>query len=110
MTKLTQQRCKPCEGGVAPYTLDFAQKKLKEIPLWKILEDGKKIMRQFTFKDFTSALTFVNSVGTITEKENHHPDIHLHDYKKVTFTLSTHAIGGLSENDFIVAAKINAHN
>ena len=70
--------------------------------------DNKKIRKEFTFKDFKEALVFVNNVGEIAEAEGHHPDIHLTDYKHAAIELSTHATGGLSENDFIVAAKIDA--
>ena len=73
---------------------------------WMLAEDAKSISKNFKFKDFKEALAFVNKVGDIAESEGHHPDIEL-GWGKVTITLSTHAIGGLSQNDFIVAAKIN---
>ena len=72
------------------------------------LEDKPEITKNYRFKDFLEALNFVNAVGAVAEQEGHHPDISLHGYKNVTISLSTHAIGGLSENDFIVAAKIDA--
>jgi 4a-hydroxytetrahydrobiopterin dehydratase len=75
---------------------------------WVLSSDAKNISKKFTFDNFKQALDFVNKVGDIAEKEGHHPDIHLIDYKYVSIVLSTHAIGGLSTNDFIVAAKINA--
>ena len=73
---------------------------------WMLIED-KELEKNYVFKDFKDALNFVNEVGKIAEAEGHHPDINLHDYKKVTIRLSTHAISGLSENDFILASKID---
>jgi len=74
---------------------------------WDV-RDGKAIAKTFSFADFSEALAFVNHVGEIAESEGHHPDIRLFDYKNVEIVLSTHAIGGLSVNDFIVASKIDA--
>lgn len=67
----------------------------------------KQIVKEYAFEDFKEALAFVNKVGALAEFEGHHPDIHLHGWNKVTITLTTHAIGGLSENDFIMASKID---
>ena len=75
---------------------------------WYLVTEAKEIERTFDFKDFSEAMTFVNTVAAIAEEQGHHPDIRIFSYKKVTITLSTHAIGGLSINDFIVAAKIDA--
>lgn len=86
-------------------TPDEAKPYLDEIKEWKVI-DGKKIRREFKFKDFKEALAFVNKIGEIAEEEGHHPDIEL-GYGRVAVNLSTHAIGGLSTNDFIVAAKID---
>ena len=106
---LLDQKCVPCEGGVDPMTKDDALAMLSfHVKDWVLAGDAKSISKKFTFTDFTEALSFVNKVGAIAEAEQHHPDIHLTDYKYVTITLSTHAIGGLSQNDFIVAAKVNA--
>jgi 4a-hydroxytetrahydrobiopterin dehydratase len=102
---LTQKHCVPCEGGVAPFppeTIAVYLPKLKNA--WTVVED-KKLYSVFIFKDFAESLEFVNKVGKIAEKENHHPDISI-NYNKVALELMTHAIGGLSENDFILAAKI----
>ena len=108
MQDLTKQKCVPCEGGVLPLTKSQIQQYLQQTHGWEFL-DGKtqKVKRKFTFKDFKEALDFINKVGELAESENHHPNIFLHNYKKVDITLSTHAIGGLSSNDFIMAAKIN---
>ncbi len=87
-------------------TREEVEKYLPEVPGWKFSEDVKSISRKFTFQNFKEAIRFVNLVADIAEEEDHHPDI-LINYKRVTFTLTTHAIGGLSENDFIMAAKID---
>lgn len=79
---------------------------MKHVPGWMLRDDGKEISREFTFKDFKEAMAFVNEVAEIAEREGHHPDIHVR-WNKVRLDLSTHAIGGLSTNDFIVAAKVN---
>ena len=99
------KRCVPCEGGVPP----LQEEKIKEYlsylkTTWEVL-DKKKIKKEFKFKNFTEAMKFVNSVADIANGENHHPDISIH-WNKVVIELWTHAIGGLSENDFIVASKI----
>ena len=108
MQDLAKFHCIPCEGGVKPFTKARAKEYLKMTRDWKLLS-GKpmQILREFTFKNFKEALNFVNKVGKLAESEGHHPDILLHSYKKVTITLYTHIIKGLSENDFIMAVKIN---
>ena len=105
MTNLTQKKCKACEGGVDPLKKEEVSSYLDQIQDWKTKDN--EIFKDFEFKNFQEALGFINKVGEIAENEGHHPDIFLHSYKKVKISLSTHAIGGLSENDFIVAAKID---
>jgi len=100
---LTQKKCKPCEGGTPPLTEEQANELLKQIPNWEIKDDH--VFRQFKFKNFRESISFVNKVAEIAEEEGHHPDIAIH-YNKVAIELWTHAVNGLSENDFIVAAKI----
>lgn len=104
---LIHKHCVPCEGGVPTLTRGQAEDFLKEVPGWKLSEDTIKIEKQYKFKDFREAMAFVNKVAEIANAEDHHPDI-LIKYSKVTLTLWTHVIGGLSENDFIVAAKVDA--
>ncbi len=104
---LLQKKCVPCEGGVDPIDRAGAQKYLMQVPGWNLSEDAKKISKEYKFQDFIGAINFVNNVAEIAESENHHPDIKI-NYNKVLLELSTHAIGGLSENDFILAAKIDA--
>lgn len=107
MPKLSTQKCLPCEGNVKPLTSQGFHPLLQEVPLWKVI-NGKQIERDFQFKDFKTALAFVNAVSKIAEKENHHPDLFLYGWNKVRITFYTHALGGLSRNDFIVAAKVDA--
>ncbi len=104
---LLDQKCMPCEGGVDPMTKQDAEAMLSfHVKDWTLTEDAKSISKKFEFKNFKEALVFVNKVGEIAESEGHHPDIEL-GWGKVKITLTTHAIGGLSQNDFIVAAKVN---
>ena len=103
---LTNQKCIPCEGGTMPLTIQEAQKLHEEISTWALSPDVKNLSKTFKFKDFAGALAFTNKVGAIAEDEGHHPDIGLH-WGRVDITLSTHAVGGLSVNDFILAAKVD---
>ena len=107
---LLKKVCVSCEGkGIKPFDKDQVEGYMVQVSSWILSEDIKKISKEFKFKDFIGAINFVNGVSEIAESEGHHPDIYIR-YNKVLLELSTHAIGGLSENDFIVAAKINAHN
>ena len=111
MTNLEQKKCVPCEEGAAALGMDAIIKLTRELDTsWKVTEGGegeKKLLREFTFPDFATGLSFVNSVGAIADGEGHHPNIML-SWGKVTVELWTHAIGGLSENDFIMAKKIES--
>ena len=107
MTDLLSKKCVPCEGGTAPLSTEEITKLKHEIPKWSVAGDEKSISREFKFEDFVTAVVFITDVAHVAEEEGHHPDLNLHDYKFVTVTLSTHAIHGLSENDFIMAAKID---
>ena len=104
---LTPKKCKPCEGGIPPLTEEQANDLLKQIPTWTIKEGH--VLKQFQFKNFKEAISFVNKVADIAEQEGHHPNIAI-NFKKVDIELWTHAINGLSENDFIVPAKIDEIN
>ncbi len=105
--ELKDKKCVPCEGGMLPLVLSEVERLRSQINLaWQVL-DNQKLERVFTFKDFKEAMGFVNQVAEIAESEAHHPDIFI-TYNKVTLTLWTHAINGLSENDFILASKIDA--
>ncbi len=106
---LAHKKCVPCEGGVEPLSGERLAAYTPAAPDWQVV-DGVKIEKEFTFKNFKEAMQFVNRVADIAEEEGHHPDINLHNWNRVTLTLSTHAIGGLSENDFILAVKIDLLN
>jgi len=107
MTDLKDKKCEVCEGGLTPLNEIEASKKIEEIPGWSLDKDHKSIMRKFSFKGFYATMGFVNAVAYIAQKEGHHPDMEVgFNYCNIKFL--THAIGGLSENDFICAAKINA--
>lgn len=103
---LSQEKCVPCEGDIDPMGSEEIAAMLGEIEGWQ-QADNKKIWREFRFKNFVQAVDFINRIADVAEYEDHHPDIFLHDYKYVRVELTTHAINGLSRNDFIVAAKIN---
>lgn len=106
MDSLSQKHCVPCEGDVEPLKGDQLGQYLNKLDTkWEVL-DEKKIKSKFEFKDFNEAIKFVNKVAEIAEQEQHHPDLHIY-YNKVKIVLWTHSIGGLSVNDFILAAKIN---
>jgi len=107
MEDLTLKVCIACEGDVPPLSSEEANQLLVQVPLWKISEDEKELTREYSFKDFKEALAFTNKIGEVAEAEGHHPDLTL-GWGKVGVSLTTHAIGGLSENDFIVASKVEA--
>jgi 4a-hydroxytetrahydrobiopterin dehydratase len=104
---LTDKNCKPCEGGVAPYTKDEITTMLPKLNSWQLSDDNKSISKQFKFSNFYKTMAFVNAVAWVANAEGHHPDLKVgYDYCDILYT--THAIDGLSENDFICAAKIDA--
>jgi 4a-hydroxytetrahydrobiopterin dehydratase len=104
---LATKKCVPCEGGVPKLSPAEAERLLAQTPAWQIVAGGERIRREWTAKHFRAALEFVNEVGRVAEEEQHHPDIHVTGYRQVAIEIYTHAIGGLSENDFILAAKID---
>jgi 4a-hydroxytetrahydrobiopterin dehydratase len=105
--ELTRKRCLPCEGGVPPLTPNEANDLVEKVEGWSITPDGKLIRREWTARNFKAAVDFINKVAALAEDDGHHPDLHLVGYRNIAIELTTHAIGGLSENDFILAAKIN---
>jgi len=118
MSELLKKKCIPCEkNGTKPMALGEASDMMMDIPGWNIVLEndpegpdaniGARISREYKFKDFIGAVNFVERVADIAEEEMHHPDVHIF-YNKVVLELYTHAINGLSENDFIVAAKVDA--
>lgn len=104
---LSEKICVPCRGGIPPLTPEEAQDYLPDVPGWSLSGDDSRIERAFGFKDFVESLDFVNRVGALAEAEGHHPDIEF-GWGYARITLYTHKIKGLHENDFIVAAKIDA--
>jgi 4a-hydroxytetrahydrobiopterin dehydratase len=105
--ELAQKKCLPCEGGVDPYPLEEAKQQLKQLSGWHLTHDGQRICKNWKVKDFMAGIEFFNRCAEVAEQDNHHPDLHIEGYRNVSVELWTHAIGGLSENDFILAAKID---
>jgi 4a-hydroxytetrahydrobiopterin dehydratase len=105
MSELASKTCVPCKGGVPPLQGNELARMLKQVPEWNVVSEHH-LVRKFTFPDFKRALDFVNRVGELAEEQGHHPDILL-TWGKVEITLWTHKIDGLTESDFIMAAKID---
>ena len=105
--ELTSKHCVPCEGGIPALTPAEVRDHLAALPDWKLTADGQRIRREWRVKDFPTALDFFNRVGQVAEQEDHHPDLHLTGYRNIAIEIWTHAAGGLTENDFILAAKID---
>lgn len=103
---MAKRRCIPCEGGVPPLPRAQAEALMKELNDWSLIDEARLLAKSFRFKNFAETMQFVNKIAEIAEEEQHHPDLTV-SYGNVTVELMTHAIGGLSENDFIVAAKID---
>lgn len=104
---LAEKRCQPCEGGVPPLDKAEIERLLKELGGWE--HSGKEIAKTYQFKNYHETIAFVNAVAWVSHRENHHPDLEV-AYRQCRVRYSTHAIDGLSENDFICAAKIEALN
>ena len=105
--QLLKKKCLPCEGGVSKLSKEEVDGFLKELSQWKLAGDNNAIYSDYLMKNFMAAIHFINEIAKVAEEERHHPDIHLSGYRKLKVEISTHAIGGLSENDFILAAKID---
>ena len=109
MSELFKKKCLPCEGGVIPFDISEIHKYQKKVDGWDIIQNEKKIFllqKKFSFKNFIDSQNFINLVGKISEEEGHHPDINF-GWGYAVIKITTHAIEGLSENDFILAAKID---
>ncbi len=107
MNELREKHCVPCEGGVRPMAAKEARERLEELQGWRLVK-GKALRLELEMLDFPAAIEFIHDVAQTAESEGHHPDLHLTGYRHLAVELSTHAIGGLSLNDFILAAKIDA--
>ncbi len=106
MNELKNQHCKPCEGGACPLDASASIQQLDQVPGWVLSDDKSAIVRTLKFKNFVSTMAFINAMAEMAEQQGHHPDFSAgYNYCEVHYT--THAIGGLSVNDFICAAKIN---
>jgi 4a-hydroxytetrahydrobiopterin dehydratase len=105
VNELARKKCKPCEGGVAPLTPEQVRPMLKGLDGWSV--EGKTIAKTYRFKNYHETMAFVNAAAWVSHREDHHPDIAL-GYNQCRVAYSTHAIDGLSENDFICAAKLDA--
>jgi len=106
LDELTTMKCVPCEGGVPKLTAGETAGFLAQVTGWTAADD--RIRKSWAFRDFLAAMAFLNDVARVAEAEGHHPDFSLHSWNKVDVAIWTHAIGGLSRNDFILAAKIDA--
>ncbi len=106
MSDLTEQTCKPCENGVKPLNSNDALSMLEQLNSWILSDDNTAIQRDFRFKNYYQTMAFVNAVAWVAHQENHHPNLEV-GYNHCQVQYSTHAIGGLSPNDFICAAKID---
>ena len=105
MNELISRSCKPCEGGISPMSMDEADILLEKLEGW--VREGREIKKTFAFKNYYETMAFVNASAYVSHREDHHPDL-LVGYKTCAVIYTTHAIGGLSENDFICAAKLDA--
>lgn len=104
MSTLRERRCVPCTGTTPKLDATRIAALRPEVPAWTVRDD--RLRRAFTFRDFAGAIAFVNRMAEVAEDEDHHPDFTVH-YREVEVSVWTHAVGGLSENDFILAAKID---
>lgn len=105
--QLREKHCKPCEGGVEACPADVAQAQVAQLDGWELVSGGKRLRKSWRMDDFMAGMAFLDRVAELAEREGHHPDLHLEGYRNVRIELTTHAIGGLSENDFILAARID---
>ena len=101
------KKCRPCEGGVEKLSHQEAVDNLRLLTGWRISQDGLRLEKEWLVKNFKAGIDFINRVAEIAEEEGHHPEIHLTGFRHVWIEIWTHAVGGLTENDFILAAKID---
>jgi 4a-hydroxytetrahydrobiopterin dehydratase len=105
--QLTSKKCAACEGYVEKYTLQEAEAQLEALSGWRLSPDGLRIRKDWQVKHFSAGIEFFGKVAELAEQEGHHPDLHLEGYRHAWIELWTHAVGGLTESDFILAAKID---
>ena len=107
MSDLTKKKCKPCEGGIPPMTLEEALEIQPDVPSWEVIDDGQGLRRIFTLSNHYEVMAFVNAIAWISHREDHHPALAV-GYSRCEVMYTTHAVEGLTENDFISAAKVDA--
>lgn len=105
--QLTSASCTACAGGVEKYTAEAAEEQLRCLSGWRMTADGQRIEKHWQVRNFLAGIDFFGKVAGLAEQEGHHPDLHLEGYRNVRIEIWTHAIGGLSQNDFVLAAKID---
>jgi len=105
--KLTSKKCAACEGGIEKISPNQVQTLLKSLAGWRLTHEGLRIRKDWEMKNFKAVMSFFNRVAELAEAEGHHPDLHLEGYRNAWIELWTHAVGGLTENDFIMAAQID---
>jgi 4a-hydroxytetrahydrobiopterin dehydratase len=99
--------CQPCQGNTPSLSATAIERYASELPQWRVVDEGRRLRREVVVRDFTTALEYLGRLGILAEQEGHHPDLHLTKYRHVAIELWTHKAGGLTENDFIMAAKID---
>lgn len=103
---LARRRCRACSGGEPPFDVVAAERWAQLLPQWRLSDQARRLERQWTAPDFAAAVAAIVAIAMRAEQADHHPDIHLERYRRLRVELTTHAIGGLSENDFILASQI----
>lgn len=106
--ELEQSTCQPCNQGTTPLGGEEVRRQLEALPGWELVEDGRRIRKRWRVRDFLTGLAFFGAIAPLAETAGHHPDLTLENYRDVSVTMWTHSIGGLSINDFILAAKIDS--
>ena len=105
--QLASKGCLACQGNVPKYSAEQALTQLQSVPGWRLTHDQQRIRKDWQLKDFVAGIDFLDKVAQVAETEGHHPDLHLEGYRHVWIEIWTHAVGGLTESDFILAAKID---
>jgi 4a-hydroxytetrahydrobiopterin dehydratase len=105
--ELLQKKCVPCDNGTQACSTTHLEEQLKQLPGWYATKNNQRIRKDWKVKNFLAGLEFFQAVAVVAEADAHHPDLHLEDYKNLSIEVWTHTIGGLSENDFVLAAKID---
>ena len=101
------KKCRPCEGGIEKLSNQEALDGVQSLAGWRISQDGLRLEKEWLVQNFRAGIDFINRVAEVAEEEGHHPEIHLTGFRRVEIEIWTHAVGGLTENDFILAAKID---